>query len=79
LGNGNNSWLAAIGLLALATLALAGLIGGLILANNGHDVPPWLSGFIQGVGTNFGIVVLVLYRGGSNGNGYSQPPPPKGP
>ena len=67
MGGPGSQWLAVIGLLSLALLALTGLIGGLVLANNGREVPPWLSSFIGGVGTTFGMVILVLYRGNSNG------------
>lgn len=51
----------------LGLLAGTGLVGGLVLANNGHDVPPWLSSAIGGYASTLGVVILAIY--GRPGNG----------
>ncbi len=68
MGNGNGGWVALAGLVSLAALTFTGMVGGLLLANNGHEVPQWLSSTITGLGTNFGIVVLVVYQRTGNGS-----------
>ena len=69
MGNSGDPWIPRIGLALLGILASTGLVGGLILANNGHEVPAWLSASIGGYGTSLGLVVLAIYgRSGGNGN-----------
>jgi hypothetical protein len=51
---------------SLALLTAIGIIGGIWLSNNGHEVPPWLSGVITSAGTNLGIIVMAIYNQQSN-------------
>lgn len=72
MGSSSGIWVPLLGLGALAALAGTGMVGGLILANNGHEVPAWLSSAIGATVSNFGIIVLVVFgagRSSNNGNG----------
>ena len=71
MGSNSGVWVSLLGLGALALLAAIGMVGGLVLANNGHEVPAWLSAAIGATVSNFGIIVLVVFGAGrgSNGNG----------
>ena len=72
MGNGGGIWVSLSGLIVLGVLAFTGLVGGLVLANNGHEVPAWLSGVIVGLTSNLGVVILFIYKAGAgNGSGSS--------
>lgn len=69
MGNGGDVWIPRGGLGLLAVFALTGLVGALVLANNGHDVPPWLSQTIGNAASTLGVIIIAIYgRGGSGGS-----------
>lgn len=74
MGGSGDGWLAPLGLGILGALALTGLVGAIVLANNHNDVPAWLSQAIGGSITGIGSVVtlLVAQRRPANGNGNGQ-------
>lgn len=65
--SGRDPWIPRIGLVSLGVLAAVGLIGGLVLADRGHEMPPWLSTAIGGYASTFGVVIIVIYRGPPRG------------
>lgn len=77
MGTGWSGYVGLAGLVFLATLTAIGLVGALILVNNGREVPQWLSTIVGTLATNFGIIILFLFKGSGgssdgvagNGNG----------
>ena len=67
MGNGGDVWIPRGGLALLAVFALVGLVGALVLANNGHDVPPWLSQTIGNAASTLGVIIIAIYGRSNNG------------
>ena len=69
MGNNGAFWLACGGLVSLTLFALGGLAGAVWLAHDHGDVPPWLTGSIQGaiVGLVSACIGLVNRVNGNDG------------
>lgn len=67
MGNNGSPWIAGIGLGILGGLTALGIIEAATLANNGHEVPAWLSQVIGGLAGNLGIIIVLIFKGNNGG------------